>query len=385
MARLLIRQPLSSGPATLFASTIVFLRSEFGVPSARIADAFGISLANVNTIRSRGNSELGDPGLDFLLHPEATSGGRSFADRYGIRLSSRNQEPPIEAPNLEGIAEEFTRTVAVHKSSRDFLAGARALGILREHIGYPRNPRFFRLIAQIHAMRCWFFGHSGFGASALREAALAIPMLNHLHATSGDSSVLREMRDCYIAASNASLLRRRPETARMLLEKARQVSEGLNESPNSEWFRQQGTGCLQLNDIDQARQFYRRTLQLTNAHDSAREGFPGRRHLSLLEPMDWEETVDEVHETERRMGRHSLEFSVRLHWTVASGICLDDSKLNRQALDLLDQVPTPLFVSFGHQATVSYLLRLTSRLNLPHSARIRWARFLMYENAFRNC
>jgi len=41
MARFLIRQPLSSGPATLFASTIVFLRGELGVPSARIADAQG--------------------------------------------------------------------------------------------------------------------------------------------------------------------------------------------------------------------------------------------------------------------------------------------------------------------------------------------------------
>jgi hypothetical protein len=128
MARLLIRQPLSSGPATLFASTIVFLRGELGVPSARIADAFGISLANVNTIRSRGNSELGDPGLDFLLHPEAPSGGHSFADRYGIRLPSKNEQPPTEAPNLDAIGEEFTRTVAAHKNSRDFLAGACALG-----------------------------------------------------------------------------------------------------------------------------------------------------------------------------------------------------------------------------------------------------------------
>jgi hypothetical protein len=385
MARVLIRQPLSSGPATLFASTIVFLRGELGVPSARIADAFGISLANVNTIRSRGNSELGDPGLDFLLHPEAPSGGHSFADRYGIRLLSKNQQPPTEDPNLDAIGEEFTRTVAAHKNSRDFLAGARALGSLRERIGYPRNPRFLRLIAQIHAMRCWFFGHSGFGASALREASLAIPMLNHLRTSSGDSSLLREMRGCYIAASNASLLRRRPQTARMLLEKARQVSDTLNENPDWEWIRQQGTGCLQLNDIHQARQLYRRTMQLASSLDPASEGFPGRRHLSLIEPVDWEQTVEEVRETERRMGRHSLEFSVRLHWTVAAGICLDDSNLNRQALDLLDQVPTPLFVSFGHQATVSHLLRLTSRLNLPHTARVRWARFLMYENAFRNC
>jgi hypothetical protein len=119
--------------------------------------------------------------------------------------------------------------------------------------------------------------------------------------------------------------------------------------------------------------------------DAPSNGFPGRRHLSLLQRVDWDEAVSDLDCTERRMGRHSLEYSVQLNWTAAAGIASDDAVLNRRALEMAGQAPVELFASLGHQATVSHLLRLTGLLNLPPSSRTPWMRFLMYENAFRDC
>jgi hypothetical protein len=384
MARLMVREPLSEGPATLFASTIVFLRGDLDVPSRRIADAFGITEANVNTIRSRGSAALGDPGLELLLRPETALTHSAAVERYGIRPVGTTRSPRRPSVNMEAAAAELAATVAVYKASQEYLRGAQALHSMRERIGYPRHPRFLRLIARLHAARCWFFCHSGFGVSALREAALAVPLLNYLYVDSRDPATLCEMRDCYLAASNASLLRRRPATARLLLEKAGQISERLNNPPGWEWVRQQATACFQLEETDMADRLYRRTAELSSGVDAAANGFPGRRHLLLLHPAGWEEMADHLRETAARTGSSNLEYSVQLHWTAAAGISADSAADNRRALELLDGVPARLFHSFGHQATVNHLLRLTSRLNLPPPARARWVRFAMYENAFRD-
>lgn len=385
MARLMVRQPLSEGPATLFASSIVFLRSGLDVPSRRIADAFGITEANVNTIRSRGCSTIGDPGLDLLLRPESALAYRDAVERYGIRPTATNLPATRRSPNLETTAAGLARTIAAHKASHEYLAGAQSLGALRERIGYPRQSGFLWLIARLHAERCWFFCHSGFGVSALRAAVLAVPLLNYLYIETGDREALRHMRECYLAASNASLLRRRPYTARLLLEKAKQVSDRLNDPPGWEWIRQQATACFQLDEIGIAERLYRRTADLSSQSDPAATGFPGRRHLLLLDPTGWEEMGDVIEETGVRAGTGSLEFSVQLHWTAAAAICAGGPAAGLRALELLDQAPSPLFGSFGHQATVNHLLRLTSRLSLPPPARARWVRFVMYENAFRDC
>jgi hypothetical protein len=385
MGHLVIPQPFTSRSITVFATSIVYLRRELNVPSARIAEAFGTSESNVNTIRSRGSGVLGDPGLDLLLRPEASRGSPSFAARYGIRRRIPHKPASGGSRNLERTEAEFDRIVTAHRADYDFLAGARALRGMRERIGYPQRWGFLRLVARIHAMRSWFFSHSGFGASSLREAALGVPLLDYLYARSGDSSLLREIRSCYVAASNASLLRRHPATARLLLEKARQVSESLGSGPDWEWIRQQGTACFQSGDPDEARRLYRLTAEMAEPGDAPSNGFPGRRHLSLLQRVDWDEAVSDLDCTERRMGRHSLEYSVQLNWTAAAGIASDDAVLNRRALEMAGQAPVELFASLGHQATVSHLLRLTGLLNLPPSSRTPWMRFLMYENAFRDC
>lgn len=375
---------MSEGPATRLASSIVFLRGQLGVPSRRIADAFGITEANVNTIRSRGSAALGDPGLELLLRPETALTHRAAIERYGIRPLGTSRSPARPSVNMEAAAEELAATVAVHKGSHEYLRGAEALHSMRERIGYPRHPRFLWLMARLHAARCWFFCHSGFGVSALREAALSVPLFDYLHADSRDPAALREMRDCYLAASNASLLRRRPATARLLLEKAGQISERLNSPAGWEWVRQQATVCFQSEETEMAGRLYRRTAELSSRSDAAANGFPGRRHLLLLQPASWEEMAEELRETAARAGTSNLEYSVQLHWTAAAGISADSTAENRRALELLEGAATPLLHSFGHQATVNHLLRLTSRLNLPPPARARWVRFAMYENAFRD-
>ena len=231
------------------------MRGEFEVPSRRVADAFGITEANVNTIRSLGSAALGDPELELLLRSEKALTHSAAIERYGIRPMGTTRSPTRPSLNMEAAAAELAATVAVHKASHEYLRGAQALRSMRERIGYSRHPRFLWLIARLHTARCWFFCHSGFGVSALREAALDVPLFNYLHADSGDPTALHELRDCHLAASNASLLRRRPGTARVLLEKAGQISERLNEPAGWEWVRQQATACFQLEEAEMADRF----------------------------------------------------------------------------------------------------------------------------------
>ncbi len=107
MARLMVRQPICQGPATPFASVIVFLRTDLDVPSRRIADAFGITEVNVNTIRSRGTAVVGDPGLELLLRPETALTYSAAVERYVIRLAGTTPSRAGPSPNRETTAAEL--------------------------------------------------------------------------------------------------------------------------------------------------------------------------------------------------------------------------------------------------------------------------------------
>jgi hypothetical protein len=61
MSRNSIVRPIDCQPATVFASSILFLRNNLRLPIQRIARAFGFSNTNVSTILSRGARMIGDP------------------------------------------------------------------------------------------------------------------------------------------------------------------------------------------------------------------------------------------------------------------------------------------------------------------------------------
>lgn len=384
MSHFSIIRPIESQPATVFSPAISFLRNTLKLPIRRIADALQISETNVGTILSRGAPTIGDPGIDWLLNPDAAISSMGFCSIYGIRPRASRRALPEETPNLDELEVESNLCLSHHRRAYDFIGGAAALLRIRERIGHPRHPRFILLLARIHAMRCWLLGHVGFGVSALREASLAIPLLRYLHRETGDAGLLREMCDCYIAAANASMLRRRPLTARLLLERARQACVSMGAPIPWKWFQLQATSFFVNNEIEQSRQLYLKTLELVEHEDDKTSAHPSQRHLAFIERADWERQSDTLREIGQSMGKASREFSMQLHWTVAAGQVAEDAETNQRSAILLDESPTAIFGSFGQQATINHLLRLTERLNLPPRERQWWVRFLMYENAYCN-
>ncbi len=378
-------RPFGPGQATRFAPAIIFLRSGLHVSSRRVADAFGTSTTNVDTIRCRGASVVGDPGIESLLDPSAAIAAAGFSARYGFRPMLRNRPLPEQSVRLDALELDIKAAFERHARGYDYVGGAQALRELSEKAGYPRHPRFLRLIARVHGARCWFFSHAGLSVSAMREAALAVPLMYFLHRQTGDLSLLRQMHDCYIATANACMLRRRPAAGSLLLEKARQLSEFLALPNNWEWLRLQGNVRFLLNDLEEATRNYRRTLEVTRDKEDGFNGFPGQRHLALIQPTDWNEQTALLWRTGANVGKASLEYSVQLHWTVAAGLVADNAAVNEAAYQLLDDAPTTIFGSFGHQATINQLLRLTEKLSLDQRDRSNWVRFLMYENAQRDC
>ena len=70
------------------------------------------------------------------------------------------------------------------------------------------------------------------------------------------------------------------------------------------------------------------------------------------------------------------------HWAAACGLLTDDNRIRQRASDLLrDNQETA--ARFGHQATISKLLSMTSELGLPKGLLAVWVRKSLYQNAFR--
>jgi hypothetical protein len=143
-------RPFCLGGATLFfAPAIIFLRSGLHISSRRLADVFGISTANVDTIRFRGVSPAGDPGIESLLDPAEATAAPAFYTLYGLRSVLRNRPLPKESVSLDTLEHDVGETFTHYARAYDYVGGAQALLQPSEKAGYPRRLGSLRVIARV--------------------------------------------------------------------------------------------------------------------------------------------------------------------------------------------------------------------------------------------
>ena len=150
---------------------------------------------------------------------------------------------------------------------------------------------------------------AGFSLSAFQEAAKAIPLLLYLWRKYNSKDIAKEAVDCYLTAANASLVRRGPRLAQRLLEHARDLAALIGRVIGLEWNRQMGVVCLQNGDISEAEGFFRKVAE---TGEPATEGFPGSRHLGLIQPADGEECAAHLAVTAAGSGKNSLPYAVHM-------------------------------------------------------------------------
>ena len=138
---------------------------------------------------------------------------------------------------------------------------------------------------------------------------------------------------------------------------------------------------MQNGDISEAEGFFRKVAE---TGEPATEGFPGSRHLGLIQPADGEECAAQLAVTAAGSGKNSLAYAVHMHWTVAAGLASQVQAWRDTARGMLDTVAESTLARFGHQATVNHLLRSTPKLRLAQEQVPAWVTFALYENAYKD-
>jgi hypothetical protein len=271
-----------------------------------------------------------------------------------------------------------------------FADGIRALGVTSRRLGYPGQTELLRAAAVAHQAIAWFAVHSGRSRTAWTEASLAVHVAHAAYRQSANVDDLRAMMEATLIGSLACLLTRRPDDALQWLELYEALSEPAHAPLGSEFFRQRGTAMFQQLDvaIDDAtrRQFDRAASVMEDRGEVAHPVqllMTGPRQKLLLERFDDGAAQQLLAAVRGAYPASALEPVMAAHWTAAGALATDSPTMHQMALaDVMAAAGHAL--TFGHQASISYLLQSTPDLALDDATRRLWVRFLLYTNAYHD-
>jgi hypothetical protein len=377
-----------------FGPAILWLK-EHGVADRCLANLFDISSENIRVLchRVRRQSLRYSPSLQSVmrepLNPSDSSTSALRAST-GVRGDADLTLPSKRATvKLEALAERIDSVVAEFQRDYRFVDGVAALKSLLPQIGYPSDVRRIRLLSRLRQHRTWFLVHSGLSVSSLHEARQVMALSTVAFRESGDPSDLVSVANAGLVASNACLLRNDPKTAERYLRIFKEAVDAAGARPGSEYHRQLGTiyfldrnrshDDLASNTFVKAAEMM---LELGEAKNPAQVLMVGTRTQMLLD-RDWDRGQELVAETSTTFPPGSLESSMNIHWAVACGLSTDSRYIEQQALELLEKNRSTAR-QFGHQATISKLLKITPDQGHSPGTRAARVRRALYENAFRN-
>ncbi len=258
------------------------------------------------------------------------------------------------------------------------------------NLGYPNQTELLRAAAAAHQGIAWFAVHSGRCRTACTEATLAVHLSYAAHRQSESIDDLRTMMETALIGSLACLLTRRADDALQWLELYEDLSEPAHAPLGSEFFRQRGTAMFQQLDpaIDSAtrRQFDRAAVVMDDRGDVVNPVqllMTGPRQRMLLEPFNEDAAQHLLTDVRRAYPTTALEPVMAAHWTAAGALATDSLAMHQIALtEVMSAAEHAL--TFGHQASISYLLQSTPDLALSNATRQLWVRFVLYTNAYRD-
>jgi hypothetical protein len=381
-----------------FAGAIEWLMNR-GLSASFIAGALedgpGADKGNVRVIVHR--QRYATPRKEFLVTGEVERLSKLDLNIPPTRQLRRelglHEEPDLaelldsDRKALDELEARIAAVVAHYRKTYQFIEGAAAIRRLREKIGFTGQARRIRLLAYLHQLESWFLVHTGRTRSALSHADRAMQLSRIAYHDSEDVMDLRRLIEAGLIASQACLLRGEPLWSKKILGVIAGAGEKAGQEMGSDFYRQEGILYFQKGRFDLARSSFERSARQTEkvhpTPDALTLAMTSTRHTNLFQPIQWDKAQELVRLAKRKYGTASLEYSMCVHWAAACGLATGSSSARKTALELLN-FPRSLPPEFGHQATISKLLRISADLPLPAADRCEWITMVLYENAFRN-
>lgn len=384
-----IPTPRLSGFAPAIASLLAL-----GLPAKRLAKLFGTNLNYVHVLAHRGRQRRSHrvAATEKALSKPVTSAVDDSVAEAKRALRIRAEEDGVEltrpkAARLAWLESRMENIVSNGRNTYRYLQAATALQALKPYIGYPSESNLLRLAAKLHQHLAWFYSHSGFTSSSIREATYSIHLYEIVYHNTGDKDALRELGGSCLIRSNSCLIQSHAEAALPTLNLAQEATLAAAVSLNSEYYQQTGVALLQARQDGMARTMFERAMRTTPDSD-VKNGtmtlkMSSERVLNLI-AAPFPRVDDELillDEAKNAYGADSLEAAMCVHWAAACGLCTDSPTAHALALDLILENQSNA-TRFGHQATIAKLLPLA--LELPARKRSLWVRFALYQNAYHN-
>src|SRR5262249_40537645 len=167
---------ISSPKLPGFAPAIAKLLA-LGVPAKRLAQRFATTSSNIYVLAHRARTLNSSPSLAEMLRVNAASLELVRSAESSRRaLKVREEEiwselKPRKKEKLERLQEKMDEIVRWGRSSYQFLETIRRLRTLKSFIGYPSDSGLLKLSAKLHQHLAWFYVHSGYTTSSIKEAA----------------------------------------------------------------------------------------------------------------------------------------------------------------------------------------------------------------------
>jgi len=315
------------------APAVAWLR-ERGVQSDRLAVAFRTTRTHIRVLAHRGRH-----------WPFGVIEG-SVPSRAVVPLQARELDLPPhedEAPlgrqgraRLERLEQEI-ETVALSANADWLLEEAiKRLRRLSSRLGRPHSVRLLRLRARIRLHLAWCSVHAGLTRSAYLYALRSIDDSQYAFRETGDPQYLEWLSEVALVASNAQLLRRRPNHADAFLQLAVDALSAAAIPLGSEYFRQRGVAAFQRGEDVAARSWFTTAgSSAINASAAPIAESASLRHLAALRPVDWEVATSLLARVRQRHPAEALEVAMMNHWTVAAAFSTDSPRILSEGIDLL--------------------------------------------------
>jgi tetratricopeptide (TPR) repeat protein len=375
-----------------FAGAIRWLR-DHGIPYGDIRALFPEFTENnlgVIDFRNRRNpttkkgrrvleeAEKSEEAIGRLLEKTETelrpvSEGAQFSDRDYSSATVRR---------LEDEVEEFAGSFWKHVR---FLDGARTLGDFRRRISNPASDnvvlvrtggRVNHLLAEMHL-------HAGYTASALAYATKAYEWESQTYNARPTRFNLDKIGRTLLLISHTFILRQEFFEASQWLKKARKAFAQTRRI-DPELFRQEAVVALHIGDLETAKKEFQLSGDLLseyNPYSTVAAVKDARDRFLNLINEDWGKAFELMEYAAEAWPAGDIHIGINVNWAAGIGFSVDDPEGHHWAQKLLAERGS-INDGYGHQATVTRLLRLTSRL--PMRLWKQWVLFAFYYNACRN-
>jgi len=371
------------GPVAAFGDSINLLRG-LDVPTSRLASLFQTSNENIRQADSRLNGRTETVFLPVAAN-DLIAQYRNEAEWSRLRSKADTGPAPTKRARLDHLEASVVEDSRRFAELGTLLEGASALRLYLPYVARACAPEVLRVRAIVNKQIAWFCSHSGCTRRSIRHALEAMrASLTAFDESLGDRRHLVEYSESALIAANSLLLAHRPRAALRLIGEADAACLGSGMTLGSEHYRQRAVALFQIEKDEEAAKLFQLAKNVgSSTHSELDLALASDRPLAVIHPLSaFESAMNLAERIEAQFGFGSLEQVMIVNWCVAAAFRTADDRNLKTAMSMLSSI-THSSMSFGHQATISYLLSISPALRLSPQDQYRWIRFLLYENSSR--